>query len=113
MSNANQRRIITKFRISTHRLEIERGRYLNVPVEHRICKLCKLDTENEIHFLLECPVLETSRHDIIKELENKFKNLKYLDNKSKLTWLMSAEDKYIYDKLYKLSDNLFTLRQEH
>jgi len=61
---------------------------------------------------LECPVLETSRHDIIKELENKFKNLKYLDNKSKFIWLMSAEDKYIYDKLYKLLDNLFTLRQE-
>ena len=25
---------------------------------------------------------------------------------------MSSEDKYIYDKLYKLLDNLFTLRQE-
>ena len=54
--------------------------------------ICKLDIENEIHFLLECPVLETSRHDIIKELENKFKNLKHLDNKSKFIWLMSAED---------------------
>ena len=56
--------------------------------------------------------LETSRPDIIKELNNNFKNLKYLDNKSKLIWLMFAEDKYIYEKLYKLLDNLFTLRQE-
>ena len=39
MSTANQRRIITKFRISAHKLEIERGRYFNVPMEHRICKL--------------------------------------------------------------------------
>ena len=50
MSTANQRRIITKFRISAHKLEIERGRYFNVPVERRICKICKLDIENEIHF---------------------------------------------------------------
>ena len=56
--------------------------------------------------------METSRPDIIKELNNNFKNLKYLDNKSKLIWLMFAEDKYIYEKLYKLLDNLFTLRQE-
>jgi hypothetical protein len=65
-ANQRQRRIITKFRISAHKLEIEHGRYFNVAMEHRICKLCKLDIENEIHFLLECPVLETSRHDIIK-----------------------------------------------
>ena len=82
----------TKDELIQNKLEIERGRYFNVPMEHRICKLCKLDIENEMHFLLECPVLETSRHNIIKQLENKFKNLKHLDNKSKFIWLMSAED---------------------
>ena len=53
----NQRNILTKFRISSHKLEIEKGRYMNIPAEQRICRLCKLDVENEIHFLLECPSL--------------------------------------------------------
>ena len=30
---------------------------MNIPAEQRICRLCKLDVENEIHFLLECPSL--------------------------------------------------------
>ena len=47
----NQRNILTKFRISSHKLEIEKGRYMNIPAEQRICRLCKLDVENEIHFL--------------------------------------------------------------
>ena len=44
-----------KFRISSHNLEIEHGRYFNISADQRICKLCKLTVEDEIHFLLECP----------------------------------------------------------
>jgi hypothetical protein len=29
----NQRNILTKFRISSHKLEIEKGRYMNIPAE--------------------------------------------------------------------------------
>ena len=38
----NQRNILTKFRISSHKLEIQKGRYMNIPAEQRICRLCKL-----------------------------------------------------------------------
>jgi hypothetical protein len=44
--NYDKRRLITKctkFRISSHQLEIERGRYRNIPVSQRICKLCNLE----------------------------------------------------------------------
>ena len=37
----NKRKIITKFRISAHDLEIERGRYKGLKAEERICRLCK------------------------------------------------------------------------
>jgi hypothetical protein len=62
-----QRNILSKFRISSHNVEIEKGRYMNIPAEQRICRLCKLDVENEIHFLLECPSLanpSTATHSI-------------------------------------------------
>jgi hypothetical protein len=59
--------------ISSHNLEIEHGRYFNIPADQRICKLCKLTVEDEIHFLLECPKLEEARHDNLYNIENKYK----------------------------------------
>jgi hypothetical protein len=38
-------------------LEIEKARQQNIPLNERICKLCKLEIEDEIHFLLQCPIL--------------------------------------------------------
>ena len=44
--------IITKFRISAHTLNIEKGRYTRpkVPREKRTCKYCN-DMESEAHFI--------------------------------------------------------------
>ena len=81
----NQRNILTKFRISSHKPEIEKGRYMNIPTEQRICRLCKLDVENEIHFLLECPSQANTRREILDQIESRFSNLKFFDNKIKLS----------------------------
>ena len=35
-----QRQIMTKFRVSAHNLNLERGRYIGLKVEERLCKLC-------------------------------------------------------------------------
>ncbi len=50
---------LTKFRISSHNLHIERGRYERQKLEpyQRLCVYCDMQTvENEFHFLLECPL---------------------------------------------------------
>ena len=48
---------ISKFRLSCHMLEIERGRYFNIPECNRKCKLCSnIDIEDEYHFIFICPV---------------------------------------------------------
>ena len=39
-TNFKTRQLITKFRVSDHCLEIEIGRYKNIPREQRICKEC-------------------------------------------------------------------------
>ena len=46
------RNILIRFRISAHSLEIEKGRHQNIPLNERICKLCKLEIEEEIIVLL-------------------------------------------------------------
>ena len=86
---------------------------MNIPAEQRICRLCKLDVENEIHFLFECPS-DTSqiRSEILDQIESRFLNLKFLDNTSKFVWLLSADDHYIYKQLYALLTKLYNKRND-
>ena len=64
ISNVKLRVALTKFRISAHYLEIERGRYTNTTREDRICKLCKCHVETEYHFLLCMPLAERLKNQI-------------------------------------------------
>jgi hypothetical protein len=50
------RTALVKFRVSSHALLIESGRYEGLDRTCRICKCCNLNcVENEYHFLLVCP----------------------------------------------------------
>ena len=47
---------ISRFRMSSHSLNIETGRYDGTPRKNRICKSCTMNkVEDEYHFLLVCP----------------------------------------------------------
>ena len=61
------RNIITKFRISAHKLSIETGRFNAVAREDRKCSKCNLnDLEDEFHFILKCPYYNDIRLQYIK-----------------------------------------------
>ena len=107
----NKRKIITKFCISAHDLEIERGRYKGLKAEERICRLCKSEVEDEVHFLLKCPVLEIKRQPILDLISTKYRNFSRLDIQQKFLWLMSSEDHFIFENLYTLLLVLNTYRQ--
>jgi hypothetical protein len=62
------RNILIRFRISAHNLEIEKGGHQNIPLNERICKLCKLEIEDEIHFLLQCPILNSFRTEAMQQI---------------------------------------------
>ena len=65
------------FRLSSHSLSIETGRYQGVLNVNRVCKFCKVDIEVEFHFILvrltRISDLNISNHTI--ELDNLFLNL--------------------------------------
>ena len=55
VENLDYRRSITRIRISSHKLQIERGRYNNTPRELRFFNKCNENMiEDEIHSLLHC-----------------------------------------------------------
>ena len=63
IKDPNRRRVLSKFRTSNHKLEIEFGRYRNIPREERICKHCdKQVVEDEFHFAFEC-----DKYDIVRQ----------------------------------------------
>jgi len=91
---------LTKFRLSSHRLEIERGRYHNITRDNRKCKFCNLNVvESEYHFLLICPLYKDIRKTYLKSYYqawptlNKFDMLMRTQNKKEIINL----SKYIYN----------------
>ena len=103
------KRALTRFRVSSHDLEIEKGRYDNVQPEHRICKLCNGGKiENEYHFLLVCPVYIDIRRTYLNPYYcrwptmNKFKNLTTSENKKETL----TSSKYIFHA-NKLRNNIY------
>ena len=56
------RNMISKIRLSSHKLRIETGRHMNIERQHRKCQKCNLnDIQDEYHFILICPYLKTLR----------------------------------------------------
>ena len=45
---------IGQLRTSSHQLEIETGRFRGVRAEARICQLCHLEPETELHYICHC-----------------------------------------------------------
>lgn len=97
------RSALARFRISSHNLNIETGRYQrNFNIEtgryqrqaahERVCKMCNLNVvEDELHFLVECPAYIHARERLFAIAQNSCANFNSLNNKSQLVWLLSAE----------------------
>ena len=60
------KKCITRLRLSSHCLSIETGRYKNIPLDRRICPMCKTDVEDEFHFVLKCPAYASLRVKFLK-----------------------------------------------
>ena len=110
IDNFKTRNILCKFRIGMHNLEIETGRHFNVKVTDRICKLCKKEVEDEIHFLLTCEKLTTARKPFIDTILNINNNLKTCSKKDLFIWMMSCEDPETLSLLSSCIDKLMSER---
>ena len=80
VSNELMRIVITRWRLSNHKLRIETGRYTRpvTPREERICILCRV-VEDEEHVIFHCPIYRSirlkyadtlSRYDSVKKSLN-------------------------------------------
>ena len=93
--NRNQRSFLTRFRVSSHRLRVETGRW-TVPktaYENRICVYCSSGSvDSELHCITQCQLTEQNRnslYNIIGNIDNTFVNL---SNEQKLAYLLCPVD---------------------
>ena len=65
LNNVDIRKCFMSFRISAHKLEIEVGRYKNIPDLNRICKVCSSgEVEDERHLIFNCNKYSSLRHSL-------------------------------------------------
>ena len=90
---------LSRFRLSSHNLTLETGRYYNIPKENRICTFCNMNKiESEYHFLLVCPLYAELRRQYLPQYYcrwpslTKFKNLM----QSKSEKVIKRLSKYIF-----------------
>ena len=115
IKNPTQRKIYSKFRLSSHELEIEQGRYgdKSIPADQRYCKLCKTSkVEDEFHFVIECPVYKKERLNLLEYIEEHFKTVAELQAFDKFIWLMSQEDPLCILKVAKFLQKANDMRQK-
>jgi hypothetical protein len=94
IKNFEQRRTLTRFRISAHKLAIETGRYKGIPRHDRICTRCTDNTvEDERHFLFSCNYHTREREALMSIINDNCKNLSLLNIHvdAKLVWLLNNE----------------------
>ena len=84
---------LSQFRLSSHDLETERGRYADVDRDDHICHFCNNNQiENEYHFLLICPLYREVRKLYMKRYYYQWPTLNKFDK------LMSSNDKTVVVK---------------
>ena len=105
---------LTQFRLSSHNLEIEMGRYNKprcIPAHQRFCKLCNSgQVEDELHFLLYCHAYHELRTNFIQNInivDNSVANNLTQDTMYKI---MSDEDSKIQFLLCKYIKKCFDRR---
>ena len=103
--NRGHRSSIAQLRAGILPLAIETGRFQNVPLEQRLCKLCTLDLiEDEVHLLFVCPIYVNFRNVLFLKANEIEPNFELLNTNQKLKFLMSANlvkytAKFIFDSI--------------
>ena len=98
-----------KLRISKHKLNIETGRYDKISRCDRICPVCGLSIEDEIHFLFVQNIhqLETT---FFNKIENRIPDYKHIPILTLIIQLMNSTDYYLNKLLVRYVSSCLEMR---
>ena len=108
ITNPSIRQSLTKFRLSNHVLNIEKGRHTNTPEHLRTCPFCPNTIESEIHFLVNCPTYRKPRDAMIAMMTLDRPSFAHYTPNEKLQYLLSEENTQFVSTFVH---NLFEIRK--
>lgn len=114
IKNRNHRVALSRLRLSSHELMIEKGRHRKpiIPRIDRICPMCKDGVEDECHFVTICPIYEEARKELYTAAESFAASFKDIPtNEQKFIYIMSNEDKKLLAKLGEFTYKSFKRRK--
>ena len=105
---------LCRFRISSHNLMIEKGRHFRPKIERqeRKCPCCRLNVEDECHFLIECPTYNNERNELYTNIRESSHHFDDMTNTEKFIFVMSKEGEVILQKLAKFISISMKLRTD-
>ena len=72
---------------------IEAGRMKKLNSDERFCPFCPKMIEDELHFVLYCPVYSPKRTSLVDPIINQLHNARALTDRQKFEFIMSNMDK--------------------
>ena len=103
VDNDKHRHAMSKFRCSSHFLEIERARHqVNIPpIWNRCCPHCNYAVDDELHLLLFCKTNEFLRVNFLSSISDLIPDIAAMHHLDIFIKIMSSEDKHVLRKLAK------------
>ena len=103
--------VLSQLRSGILPLHVETGRYVNKPVEERLCKFCDTgDVEDEKHFVFYCPAYLKQRLIFYSYVTSIYADFYTLEDTDK--WKLFMEDKLIISKFAQLIFCSYQIRNQ-
>ena len=103
-SNHSYKNELSKFRLSSHWLPIERGRYARPKIDRikRICIMCNKALGNEIHAMFRCthPAIKNVTTRFLGEILDICPQLRNFSDKDRMVYLLKGSDTNILHPLF-------------
>ncbi len=115
--NRSHQIALSKFRVSSHNLRIETGRYDRNPKlepHERLCIYCTSNcVEDENHFILGCPLYKNQRRLLFNICKRNIDNFDSLNDENRFIKIMSSKNEIIIRNLGKYVYNCFNIRSKY
>ena len=102
VKNMRHRRILAKFRVGNHNLQIEKGRHTKplTPRELRSCECChSKKVEDECHFFFDCVSYADLRNNLFYDIRKYCKSFKNLSDEDLIAFFFNSVDPVICKKM--------------
>lgn len=116
VKNAGHRKNITRFRVSSHDLEIEKGRHCRpkIPASDRLCKFCSANAvDDELHLLTSCVYHDVERDILYQCVLQYITNLMFMDDRLAFISILQTENQHILAALGSFLSAAFQKRKLH